>query len=119
MDRRIRAYASLTTSNFKMYMRNPVVSSSLFLALIVLLVLFKLVFDSPGPHTSLVVVDNSNGAAAVLINDLRSVPTFDVTGASQAGARAQLTQGKADVEVVIPPDFGRQDASAVGRLRPS
>jgi ABC-2 type transport system permease protein len=111
MDSRIRAYASLTTSNFKMYMRNPIASSSLFLALIVLLVAFKLVFDGPGPHTRLLVVDASNGAAAVLIDDLRSVPTLDVTEASQATAQAQLTQGKADIEIVIPSNFGQRGAS--------
>ncbi len=111
MNRRIRAYASLTTSNFKMYLRNPVASSSLFLALIVLLVLFKLVFDGPGPHTTLLVVDSSNGAAAALISDLRSIPSFDVSVVSQATAEARLGQGKADVEIVIPPAFGQQDSS--------
>ena len=64
MNHEIRAYGSLTISNFKMYMRNPIASSSLFLALLVLLFLFKVVFASPGPHTKLVVVDASNGAAA-------------------------------------------------------
>lgn len=111
MNSRIRAYASLTTANFKMYVRNPVASSSLFLALIVLLVLFKVVFDGPGPHTRLLVVDASNGAAAVLIDDLRAVPNFDVGEVSQAAAQAQLSQGKADLEIVIPSDFGRQTAS--------
>ncbi|HEX7264723.1 MAG TPA: ABC transporter permease [Candidatus Dormibacteraeota bacterium] len=111
MNNQIRAYASLTISNFKMYVRNPIASSSLFLALLVLLFLFKVVFDSPGPHTKLVVVDGSNGAAAVLIGDLRSVSSFDVTEASAASARAQLSQAKADLEVVIPSNFGRQDAS--------
>lgn len=116
MNTEIRAYASLTTSNLKMYARNPIASSSLFLALIALLVLFKVVFGGPGPHTSVVVVDNSNGSAAVLIADLRSVPSFDVTEASLQVARAQLSQGKADLEVVIPSDFGRQDQS--GRPAP-
>ncbi len=111
MNSRIRAYVSLTTSNFKMYVRNPVASSSLFLALIVLLVLFKVVFDGPGPHTRLLVVDASNGAAAVLIHDLRSVPNFDVSEVSQAAAQAQLSQGKADLEIVIPSEFGRLTAS--------
>jgi len=116
MNTTIRAYASLTASNFKMYMRNPIASSSLFLALIVLLFLFKVVFGSPGPHTKLVVVDASNGAAAVLISDLRSVPSFDVSVASPASARAKLSQGKADLEVLIPSDFGQQDAA--GHLAP-
>jgi ABC-2 type transport system permease protein len=107
----MRAYAALTVANFKMYLRNPIASSSLFLALIVLLGMFKLVFDGPGPHTTLVVVDETNGAAAVLIQDLRSVPSFDVTEASLNAAEAQLNQGKADVAVVIPADFGRLDVS--------
>jgi ABC-type polysaccharide/polyol phosphate export permease len=111
MNGKFRAYTSLTTSNFKMYARNPIASSSLFLALLVLLFLFKIVFAGPGPHTRLTVVDLSNGAAAVLIDDLRSVTSFDVTKASQDTARAQLTQGKADLAVVIPADFGQQDAS--------
>lgn len=111
MNGTIRAYASLTTSNFKMYLRNPVASSSLFLALIVLLVLFKVVFDGPGPHTRLLVVDASNGTAAVLIDDLRSVPAFDVSEVSQATAQAQLSQGKADLEIVIPSGFGQRGAS--------
>ncbi len=116
MNNQIRAYGSLTISNAKMYVRNPIASSSLFLALLVLLFLFKIVFDSPGPHTKLIVVDASNGAASVLISDLRSVSSFDVTEASQAGARAQLSQGKADLEVVIPSSFGQHDAS--GQLAP-
>lgn len=116
MNTQLRAYTSLTISNFKMYARNPIASSSLFLALIVLLVLFKIVFAGPGPHTSVLVVDNSNGAAALLIGDLRSVPSFDVTEASPASARAKLTQGKADLEVVFPPDFGRLEAT--GRPAP-
>ncbi|HSS62117.1 MAG TPA: ABC transporter permease [Candidatus Limnocylindrales bacterium] len=116
MNNQIRAYGSLTISNFKMYVRNPVASSSLFLALLVLLFLFKIVFDSPGPHTRLVVVDASNGAAAILIGDLRSVSSFDVTEASEASARVLLSQGKVDLEVVIPPSFGQQDSS--GRPAP-
>lgn len=107
----IGAYGSLTISNLKMYARNPIASSSLFLALLVLLFVFKIVFDSPGPHTKLVVVDASNGAAGVLIGDLRSVSSFDVTEASEASARALLSQAKADLEVVIPSSFGRQDSS--------
>lgn len=111
MKNQVRAFGSLATSNFKMYLRNPIASSSLFLALLVLLFLFKVVFDSPGPHTKLVVVDASHGAAAALIGDLRSVSTFDVTEASLASARAQLSQGKVDLEVVIPSSFGEHDAS--------
>src|ERR1700680_614399 len=111
MNNRIRAYGSLAISNFKMYMRNPIASSSLFLALLVLLFLFKIVFDSPGPHTKVVVVDASNGTAAVLIGDLRSVSSFDVTETSEANARAQLSQSKPALEVVIPSSFGRHDTS--------
>src|SRR5450631_4447840 len=111
MRSEIRAYASLTTSNFKKYVRNPVATSSLFLVLIVLLFLFKVVFDGPGPHTKLVVVDASNGAAVALISDLRSVPSFDVTEASQASALALLSQGKADLELAIPANFGQRDAA--------
>jgi ABC-2 type transport system permease protein len=116
MNSPVRAYGSLTISNFKMYLRNPIASSSLFLALLVLLFLFKIVFDSPGPHARVVVVDASNGAAATLIGDLRSVSSFDVTVASEASARQQLSQGKADLEVVIPSNFGGQDLS--GRPAP-
>jgi ABC-2 type transport system permease protein len=94
-----------------MYIRNPIASSSLFLALLVLLVLFKLVFAGPGPHTNLVVVDQSNGTAAKLIEDLRSVPAFDVTQASAEAARTQLTKGKADAEILIPSNFGQKDAA--------
>ncbi|MFI5282636.1 MAG: ABC transporter permease [Candidatus Dormibacterales bacterium] len=106
-----RAYSSLTAANLKMYARNPVASSSLFLALIVLLVLFKLVFDSPGPHTRLVIVDASNGGAATLTQDLRAVPTFDVSEATQNAARAQLGAETADIELLIPASFGQEDAS--------
>lgn len=111
MNGRFRAFTSLTVANFKMYARNPIASSSLFLALIVLLVMFKLVFGGPGPHARLVVVDESNGAAAVLIQELRSVPTLDVAQASSEAASAQLVQGKADAELVIPSTFGQRDAS--------
>jgi ABC-2 type transport system permease protein len=116
MSREIRAYGSLAVSNFKMYLRNPIASLSLFFALLVLLVLFKLVFAGTGPHTTLVVVDASGGAAAVLVQDLRSVPTFDVTETSQANAQALISQGKADLEVAIPANFAQKDGS--GHLVP-
>jgi ABC-2 type transport system permease protein len=108
----LRAYQSLTTANIKMYLRNPIASFSLFAALIVLLILFKLVFDGPGPHTKVLVVNSSSSAeAAALVKDLRSVGTFDVSDVSSATASTMLGQGKADVEVLIPTDFLRQDAS--------
>lgn len=111
MSKQVRAYASLTAANLKMYLRNPVASSSLFLALIVLLVLYKVVFDGPGPRAKLVIVDATSGSAAVLVQDLRAVQAFDVTEASPQVAKAQLTEGAADLEVVIPAGFGQRDTS--------
>jgi ABC-2 type transport system permease protein len=110
LNRAAHAYASLTLANFKMYVRNPIASSSLFLALVVLLVLFKLVFAGTGPHTRLVVVNAAGSPAAVFVQDLRAIPTFDVSEASQSDAQALLGQGKADLEVAIPSNFGQRDA---------
>ena len=117
MTAALRAYRSLTVANLKMYLRNPIASSSLFVALIALLVLMKLVLGGQGPHTNVVVADASGAAeAAALVRDLRAVGSFDVTEASPATARDRLEQGQADLEVVIPAGFGERDGT--GRLLP-
>ena len=118
MSIRFRASLSLTIANLKMYVRNPVASFSLFALLIVLLVAVKLVFDGPGPHTRVVVVDSAGSAeASTLVKDLRSVNTFDVSVASSTAAHSLLEQGKADAEVVIPGDFLSRDST--GHVVPS
>ena len=112
MKATLRAYQSLTTANLNMYLRNPIASFSLFGALIVLLVIYKLVFDGPGPHTKVLVVNSSSiPQAATLIKDLRWVSTFDVSEVSSTTAGTMLRQGKADVEVLIPTDFLGQNSS--------
>lgn len=113
----LRAYGSLTVANLKMYLRNPIASSSLFLVLIAVLVVMRFVLSGQGPHTRVVVVNASGSAeAAALVKEVRAVSSFDVSEASRAAARAMLDQGKADVELAVPADLGRHDGS--GRLIP-
>ena len=110
MDQRFRAFASLTRANLKMYVRNPVASSSLFLALIAMLLVVKVVFSGTGPHTTVVLVDSSGSAqAAALIKDVRAIKSFDVSQTSEPTARTRLKQGRADVEIVIPAGFATLD----------
>jgi ABC-2 type transport system permease protein len=112
MSAELRAFTSLTVANLKMYLRNPIASSSLFVVLIALLVVVKFVFDASGPHTKIVVVNASGSAeAAKLIEDVRAVPAFDVRVVSQGTARAMLNQSNADLELAIPSDFGQRDQS--------
>jgi ABC-2 type transport system permease protein len=108
----LRAFMSLTVANLKMYVRNPVASFSLFAVLVLILVAFKVVFTGQGPHTKVVVVNSSTSAqASVLVKQLRSVSTFDVSELSPSTARTMLGQGKADVRVTIPSNLGARDAS--------
>ena len=117
MNAELRAYRSLTAANLKMYLRNPIASSSLFLVLIAILILTKFLLNGQGPHTRLVVVNASGSAqAAALMKELRAVPSFDVSEASPADARKMLDQGKSDVELAIPNDLGQPDGT--GRLVP-
>ena len=110
MDQRFRAFASLTRANLKMHIRNPVASSSLFLALIAMLLVVKFVFSGTGPHTTVVLVDSSGSAqAAALIKDVRAIKSFDVSQTSEPTARTRLREGRADVEIVIPAGFATLD----------
>ena len=117
MNAELRAYMWLTVANLKMYLRNPIASFSLFAVLILFLVGIKLVFDGQGPHTQVVVVNASaSSEASAFIKGLRSVNTFDVSEVSRATARRMLDQGKADMEIAIPNNFGSRDTS--GRPAP-
>ena len=112
MDQSFRAFASLTRANLKMYIRDPVASSSLFLALIALLLVVKFVFGGSGPHTTVALVDSSGSAqAATLVKEVRTIKSFAVSETSEATATALLKQGKADVEIVIPAGFAALDSS--------
>lgn len=113
-----RAYRSLTLTNLRMLIRNPAGSSSLFIALIALLVVMKVVTSGEGPHTKVDVVKLSSSAvASSVLASLTAVPTFDMTITSEADASTALRAGKTDMAIVIPSTFGDLDAS--GRLAPA
>jgi ABC-2 type transport system permease protein len=107
VDHDLRAYLSLTAASLKMYVRNPIASSSLFIVLILLLVAFRVVFSGPGPTTKVVIVDGSSSPeAATLVKDIRAVAGFDVgIAATEAAARSKLDAGQADIAIVIPEGF--------------
>jgi len=106
-----RAYLSLTRANLLMLLRNPVASFSLTLVLLVLLGFIRLI-SGQTVHTRVVIVDRSTlPEAAVLVQDIRRVPVFDVTEAGADAAGRQLQQGTADLVVTIPAQTGAVDAS--------
>jgi ABC-2 type transport system permease protein len=118
MSSDLRSYLALTAASLKMYVRNPIASSSLFLVLILLLIAFKIVFTGTGPGTRVVVVNSSPSTeAATLVKNIRSVGGFDVsTAPTEAAARAKLDAGHGDLAIVIPADFPARNSS--GQLVP-
>ena len=113
---RLRPLRALFIANLRTYARNPIASSGTFVVLLVMLGAVH-IFDLRGQGFSAVVTDQANTSVSLdLITQLRHEPGLDVTIADLGTANARYLAGKADLEVVVPPDFGRREAD--GRLTP-
>jgi ABC-2 type transport system permease protein len=107
MRAELRAYGALTLATLKMYLRNPLASFSLLVALAALLLFMKVLFGGSAPHTRVSLVEQSRTpAAATLVREIRQVSTFDVGLTSEASARRALASGETDMVVVVPPGLG-------------
>jgi hypothetical protein len=113
-----RAYVALTIANLKVYLRNPLAASSVFLALMILLVVLHTVNFSESAKVRIGVVDGAkNTAASRLMAELGQYSAFQITALApdSPAATSALDQNKSDLVIAIPPEFGTRDAS--GHLR--
>jgi ABC-2 type transport system permease protein len=113
-----RAYLALTRANLKVYLRSPLGTSSVFLALLFILVAFRLVNFSGAAQVKVGVVARTHSPASErLVGALQKVDTFQVTLLGDGEVGQLLDQSKQDLIVVIPTELGALDSA--GRLRPS
>ena len=107
-NRAWRVFSSLTVASMKMYFRNR---SALFFTIffpIVLVAVFGLLSNSSGTGSIKLDVTNYSHSplATAYVKAVDNVSAFKVTQTSQGYARGQLGNGKIDLQVVVPKDFG-------------
>lgn len=110
-NRQLRLLASLTVASLKMYFRNTTgVFFSLFIPL-VLVIVFGLLSNgnNSGGNIKLLVTDQAHTPLSQsYLKAVEKVRSFKVMQTSDTGyARSQLKKDKVDLEVVIPPSFGK------------
>lgn len=93
----LRAYRSLTIASLRMYVRNPVAASAVFLGL--LLFIFALKFLGDGtPHVKVLVVDRASSAiSARLVAAVESMPAFEVVRGDSAALAERVEDGSTDL----------------------
>lgn len=107
-----RAYLALTIANLKVYARNPLGASSVFIALVILLVVLHTVNFSNSAKVKVSIVDGAkNAATSRLISELEQYAFLQIAETSPSDAASLLDQSKTDLVVTIPPELGTTDAS--------
>ncbi len=114
---RWRPYRALTLAVLKTSWRNPAASFGLFAVLMLMLAGVRLLDAAKAPNPTVAVANESTTDASLkLLRELKGTPGFVVSEASATAARRSVDAGKADVAVVIPPEFGATDPA--GRVQP-
>jgi ABC-2 type transport system permease protein len=97
------AYRALTIANFKLYLRNPLAVSSVLLISVFLILALRFVDYSKAAHVKVSVVNQAHTAVVRdLLQAIQGVSYFDVTRTTRAGAIHNLSDGTADLAVIIP-----------------
>ena len=111
------ALRGLTIASLKMYFRNK---TALFFSLffpIVFITVFGLIFKNNGSTFKIDVTNQSNTQLAQQFEQqLKKVPAFKISDASQSQAADDLNKGNVDLTILVPANFG--DTSH-GRMQPS
>ena len=99
----LRPYRALTLANFRQHLRNPLAVSSVLLASLLIVVALRFVDYSKAAHIKVRVVNQAHTALARdLLRSIRGVAYFDVTESTEPQASIAVTNGSADLAVVIP-----------------
>lgn len=101
-----QSYRALTVTQLKLYLRNPLAVSGVLLTSLILILVLRFVDYSKSSHIKLAVANHSRSATAQhLVRELRRVPYFDVTLTTQTAAMGRLSNGKADLAVIVPANL--------------
>lgn len=119
MRQTFKSLLSLTLASCKMYFRNR---SALFFTMflpIAFIGVFGLLSQSDGGRISVAVTNYSKSELSRSVTTaLQGVKTFRLTESSESEARHDLEQGKLDLQIVIPEQFGAPgpDGRPTGRI---
>lgn len=116
--RRLQSLIALTIASIKMYFRNvSAVFFTLFIPLVFVMV-FGLISSGSGGVSIGIGLNNQSQTplASQFVTQLKSVKSFKVTEADQSTLIDKLGKGKIDLEVIVPPNFGR---TVNGQLLPA
>src|SRR3982751_6320047 len=104
MSHKTRSFMALTKASLKMYYRNKGAIVFTLLIPVALLSIFGFLSKGGGAASVKVVVTNhaETALATGFVESLKQIQSFSVIEASEADARAALSKGDADLQVIIP-----------------
>ena len=107
LNRTVQSLKALTIASLKMYFRNRgAVIFTLFLPL-VLLGVFGFLSKGSSPKITIEVTNHSSTELARSFTDaIKSISSFKVEEVSESDALSALSKGNADLQVIIPEQFG-------------
>ncbi len=104
---KLRAFNALTSASVKMYFRNrTALFFTLFLPVIFILIFGVLNFGKGGAINVDLINHSTSPLAKQYIETVNKTDVFKVKAVSEAKAQDDLAKGKADVQLVVPVDFG-------------
>ncbi|MEI7819222.1 MAG: ABC transporter permease [bacterium] len=119
LRQRLMALRALTLASMKMYFRN---TTGLFFTLfipVILIFVFGFLFQSNTLKTDIVLTNYSQTELSrQFITSLKEVKAFNVEEMTEGGAAEKLGKGKADLQVIVPIQFGEPDI-ATRSLKPA
>lgn len=100
----LRAYAALTVASLKIYARNPLAASAVFIGLLGLVIALKFLGDG-SPHLKVDLTDVAQSPRSTSITStISGLQAFTVTATDEATARADIDGGRADLSITLQPD---------------
>src|SRR5689334_13192076 len=97
-----RGYRALVLATLKMYLRNPLGPSAVFLFLLVFLAAMRLVNIQQPQSIKMALINQSTSAVTErLVEAIRKVDAFAITQLSEDDAFRKLQQGTLDLVVVF------------------
>jgi ABC-2 type transport system permease protein len=114
-NRRLEALRGLTSASIKMYFRNR---TALFFTLffpIFFILIFGSIFKNTSTSFDINITNNSHSQLASQFEKaIKKIPAFKVKDVSESTGRDNLDKNKADLQIVIPANFGQPSAGAGG-----
>lgn len=120
LQRTLRSLKALSVASMKMYFRNRgAVIFTLILPLVLLSVFGFLSRGGGGPRLTIAITNHSQTELARNFTEaIKNMPAFKIQELSEPEAASALGKGNADLQIIVPEQFGAADSST-GGLKPA